>query len=45
MVTKHDYGKIEVEACLSVLVELLTVLGEYRDHIVLTGGWIPIKQY
>lgn len=41
MVTKYDYSKIEVEACLSVLVELMTVLGEYRDHIVLTGGWIP----
>jgi len=41
MVTKYDYSKTEVEACLSVLVELMTVLGEYRDHIVLTGGWIP----
>jgi len=41
MVTKYDYGKSEVDACLSVLVELMTVLGEFRDHIVLTGGWIP----
>ncbi len=41
MVTKHDYGKYEVEACLSVLVELMTVLGEFRDHIVLVGGWVP----
>lgn len=41
MVTKYDYGKSEVLACLSVLVELMTVLGEFRDHIVLTGGWIP----
>jgi len=41
MVTRHDYSKSEVEACLSVLVELMTVLGEFRDHIVLTGGWIP----
>lgn len=24
-----------------MLVELMTVLGEFRDHIVLTGGWIP----
>lgn len=41
MVTRHDYGKSEVDACLSVLVELMTVLGEFRDHIVLTGGWVP----
>jgi hypothetical protein len=41
MVTRYDYGKSEVEACLSVLLELMTVLGEFRDHIVLTGGWIP----
>lgn len=41
MVTKYDYGKSEVEACLSVLVELMTILGEFRNHIVLTGGWIP----
>jgi hypothetical protein len=40
MVTKYDYGKSEVEACLSVLVELMTILGEFRDHIVLTGGWV-----
>ncbi len=41
MVTKDDYSKSEVDACLSVLIELMTVLGEFRDHIVLTGGWIP----
>ena len=41
MVTRHDYGKSEVDACLSVLVEVMTVLGEFRSHIVLIGGWIP----
>lgn len=41
MVTKHDYAKSEVDACLSALVELMTVLGEFREHTVLTGGWIP----
>jgi len=41
VVTKYDYGKSEVNACLSVLVELMTILGEYRDSIVLVGGWIP----
>ena len=41
MVTIKDYPKTEVEACLSVLVELMTVLGEYRESIALVGGWIP----
>jgi len=41
MVTRYDYGKTEVDACLSVLVELMTVLGEFRDNIVLIGGWVP----
>jgi len=41
VVTKYDYTKSEVNACLSVLVELMTILGEYRDSIVLVGGWIP----
>lgn len=41
MVTRHDYGKSEVDACLSVLIELMTVLGEFRENIVLVGGWIP----
>jgi len=41
MVTKHDYVKSEVNACLSVPVELMTILGEFRDSIVLVGGWIP----
>ena len=41
MVTIKDYAQPEVEACLSVLVELMTVLGEYRESIALVGGWIP----
>lgn len=41
MVTRHSYGKKETELCLSVLLELHTILGEFRDKIVLVGGWIP----
>ena len=41
MVTKSNYGKEEVEISLSVLVELMTILGNYRDNIVLIGGWVP----
>lgn len=41
MVTRSDYPKNEVEACLSVLVEFMTLLGEFKDSIVLVGGWVP----
>jgi len=41
MVKKSDYQKEEVNACLSVLIELLTILGEFKENIVLVGGWIP----
>jgi hypothetical protein len=41
MVTRRDYGREAVGAARSVLVEVLHVLGEYRDNIVLVGGWVP----
>ena len=41
MVKKSDYGQPGVDACFSVIVELITILGEYRDSIVLVGGNVP----
>jgi hypothetical protein len=41
MVTRKDYIAEAVEAAYSVLIELMHALGEYRDHIVLVGGWVP----
>jgi hypothetical protein len=41
LVTKSDYSKKEVNICLSVIVEIMTILGSYRDSIVLIGGWVP----
>jgi hypothetical protein len=41
MVTKHDYNAEQVAAAKSVLLELMLLLGEYRDHLVLVGGWVP----
>lgn len=41
MVKKSDYGQLEVDACFSVLVETITILGEYRDNLVLIGGNVP----
>ncbi|MBM3118958.1 MAG: hypothetical protein FJ006_05305 [Chloroflexi bacterium] len=41
MVKQSDYSQPEVQACISVLVEVMTVLGEFRDNIVIVGGNVP----
>ena len=41
MVTERDYSREAVDAAHSVLLDILRVLGEYRDDIVLVGGWVP----
>lgn len=41
MVTRTDYDKIAVRAAYTVLLEITRVLGDYRDGIVVVGGWVP----
>lgn len=41
MVTFRDYAEEAVEAARSVMIELTHLLGEYRDDIVIVGGWVP----
>jgi hypothetical protein len=41
MVTRRDYGVDAVAAASSVILELTRLLGEYREHMVLVGGWVP----
>ncbi len=41
MVTRQDYNEQMVQAAHAVLLELVHVLGEYRDGIALVGGWVP----
>ena len=41
MAKRTDYKQPEVESCRSVLLEVLHLLGEHREHIVLVGGWVP----
>ena len=41
MVKQSDYKEPEVQACLSVLLEVMTVLGELRENIVIVGGNVP----
>jgi hypothetical protein len=35
------YSESVTESSKSVLVEVLRILGSYRDYLVLTGGWSP----
>ena len=39
-ITFRDYSRDQVEAARSVLLELVHLLGEYRDDIVVVGGWV-----
>lgn len=41
MVTRRDYNAEQVKAARSVLLELMLLLGEFREHLVLVGGWVP----
>lgn len=41
MASRRDYNADLVEAARSVLIELTHLLAEYRDEIVLVGGWVP----
>jgi len=35
------YSRSVTESSKSVLVEILRILGSYKDYLVLTGGWAP----
>ena len=39
--SRSDYGEKEVEACRSVLLELVHVLSEFKNHMIIIGGWVP----
>ena len=41
MVTKSNYTSDGVQAAKSVMLELHRILGEYADHVVVIGGWVP----
>jgi len=41
MVKQSDYKEAEVQACFSVLLEIMTILGEFRENIVIVGGNVP----
>lgn len=38
MVTRRDYTPDAVEACKAVLIELVHLMGDFRDQMVVVGG-------
>lgn len=42
MVSLRDYPEGAVRAGRLVLIELSRILGEFRDHVVVVGGWVPL---
>lgn len=45
MAIKSEYGSREVEAAHRVLIDLMQILGEYREGMVLIGGWVPYYHF
>jgi len=45
MKAKSQYSEVRTNACFSVIVELMTYLKKYSQHIVLVGGWVPYFLY
>jgi len=39
--TRRDYNELAVQAAHSVLLELVRILGAYRNDIAVVGGWVP----
>ena len=41
MVSKSQYEEGATKACQAVLLELIHLLGEFKDEAVIIGGWVP----
>lgn len=41
MVNISQYGQKEIETCKMVLIELIHLFGEFKDEMVIIGGWVP----
>jgi hypothetical protein len=39
--TKSDYASPGVDVAFAVLLEFFAMLGEFREHIAVIGGWVP----
>lgn len=41
MVKKSDYDTRIVQACKGVIIELVDLMVEFRNHMAIVGGWVP----
>jgi len=39
--SRIDYPNLATEAARMVMLELVRILGEYKDSMVIVGGWVP----
>ncbi len=39
--SRTDYSEHATAAARMVLLELVRILGAYKDELVLVGGWVP----
>ncbi|QDV36875.1 hypothetical protein [Tautonia plasticadhaerens] len=39
--TEHSQGNESADIARSVLIDVLTILGRFRDKMVVVGGWVP----
>lgn len=42
VISRRDYAAEAVAAARSVLLELVQLLGEFREQLVVVGGWVPV---
>jgi hypothetical protein len=40
-VNRTDYSQLATEAAKTVMLEIVRVLGEYKDQMAIIGGWVP----
>lgn len=40
-VNRTDYAQLATEAARMVMLEIVRILGEYRDQMAIVGGWVP----
>ena len=40
-VNRTDYSELATEAAKTVMLEIVHILGEYKDQMAIVGGWVP----
>lgn len=38
---RTDYSQLATEAAKTVMLEIVRILGEYKDQMAIVGGWVP----